>query len=139
MQVKDIMTRDVESITPDTPIDRIARKMRAADVGAFPVVKDGEVLGVITDRDIVIRGIAENGAAVTEKTADKVMSEGVLCCNEDQSLDDLKEQMETSRIRRVVVMDDSNRLVGMVSIGDLATREEHKAGRALREIARSSP
>lgn len=138
MQVKDIMTRNVESITPDTPIHQIARKMRDGDVGVVPVVENGKLLGVVTDRDIVIRGIAENGAGVTEKTADKVMTKGVLSCKEDQSLDDLKKEMQTGAVRRMAVTDSEEKLVGMVSLGDLARQEDSKAGAALRDIAKSS-
>lgn len=138
MQVKDIMTRNVESITPDTPIHQIARKMRDGDVGVVPVVENGKLLGVVTDRDIVIRGIAENGAGVTEKTADKVMTKGVLSCKEDQSLDDLKKEMQTRAVRRMAVTDSEEKLVGMVSLGDLARQEDSKAGAALRDIAKSS-
>lgn len=138
MQIKDIMSRDIDSITPDTPIHQIARKMRAADVGVLPVVENGTLLGIVTDRDIVVRGIAENGIGVTEVTADKVMTKDVLTCNEDQSLDDLKEEMQSQAVRRVAVTDKEEKLVGMVSIGDLARQEEHKAGTALRDIAKSS-
>lgn len=138
MQIKDIMSRDIDSITPDTPIHQIARKMRAADVGVLPVVENGTLLGIVTDRDIVVRGIAENGIGVTEVTADKVMTKDVLTCNEDQSLDDLKEEMQSQAVRRVAVTDNERKLVGMVSIGDLARQEEHKAGSALRDIAKSS-
>lgn len=137
MQVKDIMTRSVDSITPDTPIHQIARKMRDDDVGALPVVENGEVLGVVTDRDIVIRGIAENGAGVSEKTADKVMTRDVLSCKEDQSLDDLQKEMQSGTVRRMVVTDSEEKLVGMVSLGDLARYEERKAGEALRDIAKA--
>jgi CBS domain-containing protein len=135
MQVKDIMTRDIGSITPDTPIQQIARRMRADDVGVLPVVENGKLLGVVTDRDIVIRGIAENGVGVTEVTADKVMTKGVFSCKEDQSLDDLKEMMQAGAVRRMAVTDSEEKLVGMVTIGDLAGHEEHKAGAALRDIA----
>lgn len=138
MQVKDIMTRNVESITPDTPIHQIARKMRDGDVGVLPVVENGKLLGVVTDRDIVIRGIAESGVGVTEKTADKVMTKGVLSCKEDQSLDDLKKEMQSGAVRRMAVTDSEEKLVGMVSIGDLAGQEDHKAGAALKDIAKPS-
>jgi CBS domain-containing protein len=137
MQVKDIMTRSVDSITPDTPIHQIARKMRDDDVGALPVVENGKILGVVTDRDIVIRGIAENGAGVSEKTADKVMTRDVLRCKEDQSLDDLQKEMQSGTVRRMVVTDSEDKLVGMVSLGDLARNEELKAGAALRDIAQA--
>lgn len=137
MQIKDIMTRSVDSITPDTPIHQIARRMRDDDVGALPVVENGKILGVVTDRDIVVRGIAEDGTGITEKTADKVMSKEVLSCKEDQSLDDLKDEMQSGTVRRVVVTDSEGKLVGMVSIGDLAKREERKAGAALRDIAKA--
>jgi CBS domain-containing protein len=138
MQIKDIMSRDIDSITPDTPIHQIARRMRAADVGVLPVVENGTLLGIVTDRDIVIRGIAENGIGVTEVTADKVMTKDVLTCKEDQSLDDLKKEMQSRAVRRVAVTDTEEKLVGMVSIGDLAKQEAHKAGTALRDIAKSS-
>lgn len=137
MQIKDIMTRSVDSITPDTPIHQIARKMRDDDVGALPVVENGKILGVVTDRDIVIRGIAENGAGLSEKTADKVMTRDVLRCREDQSLDDLQKEMQSGTVRRMVVTDSEDKLVGMVSLGDLARNEARKAGEALRDISKA--
>ena len=137
MQIRDIMTRNVDSITPDTPIHQIARKMRDEDVGSLPVIEDGKILGMVTDRDIVIRGIAESGVEATEKTADKIMSREVLTCREDQSLEELENEMQSSNVRRIIVTDNEDRLVGIVSIGDLAIHAEDKAGAALRDTAKA--
>ena len=137
MQIRDIMTRNVDSITPDTPIHQIARKMRDDDVGSLPVVEDGRILGMVTDRDIVVRGIAESGVDATEKTAEKVMTKEVLTCREDQSLEDLEREMQSSNVRRIVVTDDEDRLVGIVSLGDLARHAEGKAGATLRDTAQA--
>jgi len=135
MRIQDVMTADVSFVRPDTPILEIARKMRDGDIGATPVVEDERLVGMVTDRDVVVRVIAEGGDART-KTARDAMSPGVLYCFVDQSVEEVLENMGDQQIRRLPVVDREKRLVGVVSLGDLALSGKRKAaGEALQEIS----
>lgn len=137
MKIKDIMTRDIEWIGPQATLDQIALKMKDYDVGILPVVDNDRLIGIVTDRDVVIRGIAGRSAPITETKAEEIMSKNVLNCREDQSLEELTANMQAGQVRRMAVTDDQDRLVGMVSIGDLAMNERHSAGEALGKIAQT--
>jgi len=135
MRIQDVMTADVSFVRPDTPILEIARKMRDGDIGATPVVEDERLVGMVTDRDVVVRVIAEGGDVRT-KTARDAMSPGVLYCFVDQSVEEVLENMGDQQIRRLPVVDREKRLVGVVSLGDLALSGKRKAaGEALQEIS----
>jgi CBS domain-containing protein len=138
MQIQDVMTADVSFVEPDTSILEIARKMRDGDIGSTPVVEDERLVGMVTDRDIVVRVIAEGGD-VRNKTARDAMSPGVLYCFIDQSVESVLESMGDQQIRRLPVIDRDKRLVGVVSLGDLALSGRRKAaGEALQEISQPS-
>ena len=135
MRIQDVMTADVSFVRPDTPILEIARKMRDGDIGATPVVEDERLVGMVTDRDVVVRVIAEGGDVRT-KTARDAMSPGILYCFVDESVEAVLENMGDQRIRRLPVVDRDKRLVGVVSLGDLALSGQRKAaGEALQEIS----
>ena len=135
MRIQDVMTADVSFVRPDTPILEIARKMRDGDIGATPVVEDERLVGMVTDRDIVVRVIAEGGD-VRAKTARDAMSRGILYCFVDESVEAVLENMGDQQIRRLPVVDRDKRLVGVVSLGDLALSGKRKAaGEALQEIS----
>ena len=138
MQIQDVMTADVSFVEPDTSILEIARKMRDGDIGSTPVVEDERLVGMVTDRDIVVRVIAEGGDVRT-KTARDAMSPGVVYCFADQTVESVLENMGDQQIRRVPVIDHDRRLVGVVSLGDLALSGRRKAaGEALQEISQPS-
>ena len=138
MHIQDVMTADVSFVGPDTPILEIARKMRDGDIGSAPVVEDERLVGMVTDRDIVVRVIAEGGDVRT-KTARDAMSPGVLYCFADQTVESVLESMGDQQIRRLPVIDRDKRLVGVVSLGDLALSGRRKAaGEALQEISQPS-
>jgi CBS domain-containing protein len=138
MQIQDVMTADVSFVKPDTSILEIARKMRDGDIGSTPVVDDERLVGMVTDRDIVVRVIAEGGDVRT-KTARDAMSPGVLYCYGDQSVESVLENMGDQQIRRLPVIDRDKRLIGVVSLGDLALSGRRKAaGEALQEISQPS-
>jgi len=138
MHIQDVMTADVSFVGPDTPILEIARKMRDGDIGSTPVVEDERLVGMVTDRDIVVRVIAEGGDVRT-KTARDAMSPGVLYCFADQTVESVLESMGDQQIRRLPVIDRDKRLVGVVSLGDLALSGPRKAaGEALQEISQPS-
>ena len=138
MKIQEVMTADVSVVGPDTSILEIARKMRDADIGSTPVVENERLVGMVTDRDIVVRVIAEGGDA-RAKTARDAMSPGILYCFADDTVDAVLENMGDQQIRRLPVVDRDKRLVGVVSLGDLALAGKRKAtGEALQEISQPS-
>jgi CBS domain-containing protein len=135
MKIEDVMTADVSYVAPDTAISDIARKMRDADIGATPVVENDRLIGMITDRDIVVRVIAE-GMDARRMTARDAMSAGILYCFADEAVEAVLENMGDQQIRRLPVVNRDKRLVGVVSLGDLSLTGKRKAaGEALQEIS----
>ncbi len=119
MKIKNIMSKDVESVSPDTPLHEVAHKMRARDCGCVIVSKDDKLFGIITDRDIAIRCVAEERDPKGTK-AEQVMSVELLYCHESDEATDVAQKMSQNKVRRLVVLDDEKRMVGIVSLGDLA-------------------
>jgi CBS domain-containing protein len=119
MKVKQAMHEGVVWISPETPIAEIARKMRENDVGALPVGENDRLIGMVTDRDIVCRGLA-NGRDLTALTARDVMTPGILYCREDADLEEALDLMEKKQIRRLPVVNADKRMVGMLSLGDIS-------------------
>lgn len=135
MNVEKVMTTRVSWVTPDTPIPEIARRMKTEDIGALPVAENDRLVGMVTDRDIVLRGVAEGGD-INRVPARQVMSPEVLYCFEDQPVADVLKNMGDNQVRRLPVMNREKRLVGVVSLGDLARAAGQKAGGALKEISK---
>jgi CBS domain-containing protein len=135
MQAKKIMTPDVECISPDVRIQDVAKKMKSGDVGFLPVCESDRLVGTVTDRDIVLRVIAE-GRDISHCTARDVMTNDVFWCYEDQTADEIGDYMAEKEIRRVLILNRDKRLVGVISIGDLAQArgEQEKAGETIKEI-----
>jgi nucleotide-binding universal stress UspA family protein/CBS domain-containing protein len=136
MKVKDVMTRHVETVRPDTTLEEAARRMRALDVGMIPVLDVDELVGVITDRDITVRASAA-GINPKDGTVSSVMTRDVISCFEDQGVDEAAKRMAAKQVRRLVVLSRTGRLAGIVSLGDLAvdTRDETLAGTALEGVS----
>lgn len=135
MQIQDVMTADVSFVRPDTPILEIARKMREEDIGSTPVVENDRLTGMVTDRDIVVRALADGGD-VSKMTARDAMSPGVLYCYSDETVEAVLENMGDQQIRRLPVVNRDKRLVGIVSLGDLALSGKRRAtGEALKDIS----
>lgn len=135
MQIQDVMTADVSFVRPDTPILEIARKMREDDIGSTPVVENDRLVGMVTDRDIVVRAIADGGD-LSAMTARDAMSPGVLYCFADETVEAVLENMGDQQIRRLPVVNREKRLVGIVSLGDLALSGKRRAaGEALKDIS----
>jgi len=129
------MTTDVSFFRPDTPILEIARKMRDADIGSTPVVDGDRLVGMVTDRDIVVRIVAEGADVQTAKARD-AMSPGIRYCYDDESVEAVLENMGDQQVRRLPVVNRDKRLVGFISLGDLSLAGRHKAaGEALQEIS----
>lgn len=120
-QVAEIMTRGVRAVAPNESLQAAAKAMDELNVGALPVLDHGQVVGMVTDRDITVRGVAD-GKSVDTTPVSEVMSAHVECCYEDEPIDEVMEKMRHLQVRRVPVMDRQNQLVGMISLGDLATK-----------------
>jgi CBS domain-containing protein len=135
MKISDCMTKDVEIADPDQTIRQAAQTMASLDAGVMPVGEDDKLVGMITDRDIAIRGIAE-GKGPDAKVRE-VMSTDVKYCFEDEEVDHVLENMGDLQVRRLPVLNRDKRLVGIVSLGDLASNGEAiEAGHALSDISR---
>jgi CBS domain-containing protein len=133
MRVSDCMTRDVKVIAPETPIREAARIMARNDVGALPVGDNDRLVGMVTDRDIVVRALSDGKGPDTPVR--EVMSEGICYCFEDEDLQHVASNMGEQQIRRLPVMSRNKRLVGIVSLGDMASgKAQRQVGAALGEI-----
>jgi CBS domain-containing protein len=133
MKIKDVMTPDVRFVTPDTPVSEIARQMRDEDIGVVPVAENDRLIGMVTDRDIVVRCVPEGNLEAA--TARMAMSPRVLYCYDDQSVNEILENMAEEQVRRMPVVNRDKRLVGVVSIGDLSQKSQRKAGESLKGIS----
>jgi CBS domain-containing protein len=120
MKVKDVMHKGVDWVSPETPLTEIAKLMRAHDIGCIPIGEDDQLIGMVTDRDIVCKGLAAKDFNITRATARDVMTEGIHCCREDDDLAKAMHHMETLKIRRLPVINKSKRMVGMISLGDVS-------------------
>lgn len=121
MQVRDVMHANVVWVSPTTSVREIARKMRDQDIGAVPVGENDRLIGMVTDRDIACRGFA-NGHDMAKLTAREVMSSPILYCHADDLLNEAAELMENNNIRRLPVIDEKKRMVGILTLGDLASK-----------------
>jgi CBS domain-containing protein len=121
MNIRDIMTTGVSTAAPDTTIEEIATIMKREDVGAIPIVEDDELCGVLTDRDIVVRCVAE-GKNPADTRAEDILSEDLHVIEVDDDVDAAAELMSRQQIRRLPVV-ENGRLVGILSIGDIAVKE----------------
>lgn len=133
MQIAEAMTHDVQMIRPDQSIIDAARLMADCDCGALPVTENDRLVGMVTDRDIVVRALAQ-GKANDTKIRD-VMSHEVMYCFEDDDIDDVARNMGDIQMRRLPVVSRDKRLVGIVSLGDIATTDEMPAADALSGIS----
>ena len=134
-QLKDMMSRDVQVISPDMSIKEAAIKMRDGDFGMMPVGEDDRMIGTLSDRDIVIRAVAD-GLDADTKVRD-VMSEGVAWAYEDDSVENAAMIMSEWQVRRLPVVDRDKRLVGIVTLGDFAVESQdiQPVAEALSEIS----
>jgi CBS domain-containing protein len=119
--LRQIATENVETASPDTSLTEAAERMRSRNIGSLPVCEGDRLVGIVTDRDIVIRAIA-NRRDINQTKVRDVMSSDIVCCFEGQSAKEAEELMQEQQIRRLPIINRDNRLVGIVSIGDLATR-----------------
>jgi CBS domain-containing protein len=137
MLVRECMTKQVELGHPDMTLREAARKMRDGDFGVLPIGDNDRLVGMVTDRDLCIRGLAE-GMDPDATAVREIMTKGVLYCYEDQSLDEIAENMGENQVRRLPVLNRQKRLVGILSLGDLALTDidAEEVEECLSEISR---
>lgn len=119
MKVKEAMHKGVEWVGPDTPVTELAKLMHTHNIGAIPIGENDRLIGMVTDRDIVCKGLAQDGFDVRRATARDVMTPGIHCCREDDDLAKAVRHMETLEVRRLPVINKSKRMVGMLTLGDI--------------------
>ena len=138
MNVSEVMTAQVATASPRTTIAEVARMMADVESGAVPVTDSGKVIGLVTDRDIVLRAVAEKLALDTPVA--EVMTADVETCREDDNVADAAAKMGARQIRRLVVLNEGGQLSGILSLGDVALEYGAKAvGRTLEEISQNTP
>ena len=136
MKVNEIITHDPEVIRPETALIEAAQKMKSLDIGMLPVCDGDRLVGVITDRDITVRGVAQGCDPKTARVQE-VMTPEVIYCFDDEDVKEAAKKMEEKQVRRLPVLNREKRLVGIVSLGDLAVRtgKETLAGVVLERVS----
>jgi CBS domain-containing protein len=141
MQVCEVMTREVETIAPDASLQAAAQAMEALGVGSLPVCQGRRLVGAITDRDIVVRGVA-TGRSPVEMLVRECMSEDISWAYEDEDAEEVLARMRALQVRRLAVLDRQKNLSGIVSLGDIATEPRaadlREVGEAIAEISEPS-
>lgn len=137
MQLRDVMTQNVEIVQPDATVQEAAIKMKALNIGALPVCDGDRLVGLLTDRDITVRATAEGHDPANTKIRD-VMTPDITYCFDDQRVGDAARAMAENQIRRMPVLDRNKRLVGIVSLGSLAvhTKDDKLAGDVLKQVSK---
>ena len=120
MRVKDVMHKGVDWVSPDTPVTEIAKLMQGHDIGCIPIGENDRLIGMVTDRDIICKGLASNDFNAARAMARDVMTEGIHCGREDDDLAKAVHHMETLKVRRLPVINKSRRMVGILSLGDVS-------------------
>jgi CBS domain-containing protein len=136
VQVQELMTANVTCVGPDATLRQAAQTMRDLDVGSLPVCDNERLTGIVTDRDIAIRAVAQSDDPAQCKVRD-IMSEAIEYCFQDDNVEDATQLMKDKQIRRLAVLDHDKRLVGILALGDVATRarDDAEVGETLEEIS----
>ena len=134
MKVSEVMTRDVQTVRPDQRVQEAASFMLSADAGSIPVTDGERLIGMITDRDIAVRGVAKGYGPDTPVR--ELMSDDIICAREDDDVDEVASKMSSAQVRRLPVIDEEERLCGIVSLGDLSREtDDDTAGEALEGVS----
>jgi CBS domain-containing protein len=134
MKVSEVMTRDVQTVRPDEPVRQAASFMLSADAGSIPVTEGERLIGMITDRDIAVRGVAKGYGPDTPVR--ELMTNEVVSARTDDDIEDAATRMSEAQVRRLPVVDENQRLCGIVSLGDLSREaDEECAERALQGVS----
>ena len=120
MRVKEVMHKGVDWVSPDTPVTEIAKLMQGHDIGGIPIGENDRLIGMVTDRDIVCKGLASKDFNAARAMARDVMTEGIHCCREDDDLAKAVHHMETLKVRRLPVISKNKRMIGILSLGDVS-------------------
>lgn len=138
--IRDVMTRNPECVSEKDSIRDVARIMKNEDTGVVPVVDGRKIIGLITDRDIVVRGLAE-GKNLESARVNELMTRSVRSVREDSTVNEALELMSSAEIRRVAVVNNNDELVGIVSIGDIASQgdQDRRVGKTVEEISEAPP
>jgi CBS domain-containing protein len=136
MLIKEIMTHNVEVVSPGDSLEQAARRMAELNVGPMPVCEGNRVMGMLTDRDITVRATAAGCDPKTTLVGD-AMSQDIISCYEDQDVQEAAQLMQEKQIRRLLVLNRANELVGIVSLGDLATEagDQGQPGEVLKKVS----
>jgi CBS domain-containing protein len=139
MLLRDVMTRQIQEIPPEATLQDAAERMKSLDIGALPVCKNDKLIGILTDRDIAIRAVAAGRDPKKTRVSDAMTPE-VCFCFDDDDVEEAAKLMERRQIRRLVVMDHNKHAVGIVSLGDLATRtrDDQLTGEVLERVSEPS-
>lgn len=139
MQIKDVMTKSPLCISPDESIRQAARRMKENDVGVMPVCSDDRLVGMLTDRDLAVRGVAE-GCVPEDTTVREIMTPSIVWCYDDEDIEAAIDKMEERRIRRLLILNRAKRLVGILSLGDISTRvrDERLCAEVLERVSEPS-
>jgi CBS domain-containing protein len=134
MKVSEVMTRDVQTVRPDQPVQEAASFMLSANAGSIPVTDGGRLIGMITDRDIAVRGVAKGYGPDTPVR--ELMTDEIICARDDDDVEEVASRMSDAQVRRLPVIDRDERLCGIVSLGDLSRdADEDCASEALEGIS----
>ena len=134
MKVSDVMTRDVETVTPDQTAQEAASFMLRADAGSIPVTEGDRLIGMITDRDITVRGVAQGHGPSTPVR--ELMTSGIICARLDDNVEEVAMRMSEAQVRRLPVLDNDDKLCGIVSLGDLSREtDDETAHHALEGVS----
>ena len=125
MKVSEVMTRDVQTVSPDQPVQEAASFMLTADAGSIPVTDGDRLIGMITDRDIAVRGIAKGYGPDTPVR--ELMTDDLVIVRIDDNVEDVASKMSEAQVRRLPVIDQDDRLCGIVSLGDLARETDSES------------
>jgi len=134
MKVSDVMTRDVQTVRPDATVQEAASFMLREDAGSMPVSEDDRLIGMITDRDIAVRGVAKGYGPDTPVR--ELMTDEIICAHENDDVEEVASKMSSAQVRRMPVIDENERLCGIVSLGDLAREaDSDSADQALQGVS----
>ena len=124
-RIRDLMTADIQSVSPDSTAREAAGFMLRADTGSIPVCEGGKLIGIVTDRDLAVRGLAEGRGP--DCPVSELMSDGLITARAEDEVGAVAQRMAEAQVRRLPVLDDDDRLVGMISLGDLSRESEQAA------------
>jgi CBS domain-containing protein len=135
MKIREMMTKETRTVSPETPVIEAAGLMRIHDIGVVPVVEGERIVGMLTDRDIVLQVVADGDDPRTTKVSE-VMSTGSISVFEDQNVEEAVELMQKYQVRRLPVLDRGSKVVGIISLGDIAV-DVHAglSGKVLKEVS----